>query len=113
MRVITSVGTSAAGAVGASAEVLVFDAELKDPVALTPQIDSAPDGGIEDTDDLPAPEVIAGFSAVRLFVERAFHIVDPKRRPDHPRRLEQEGIDVADAKAKGQGHNKHDDPSDC
>ncbi len=37
-------------AVGASAEVLVFDAELRDPVALTPQIDSAPDGGIEDTD---------------------------------------------------------------
>ena len=34
--------------------------------------------------------------------DRAFHVVDPKHRPDHLRRLEQEGIDVADAEAKGQ-----------
>ncbi len=34
--------------------------------------------------------------------DRAFHVVDPKHRPDHVRRLEQEGIDVAAAQAKGQ-----------
>ena len=34
--------------------------------------------------------------------DRAFHVVDPKHRPDHLKRLEQEGIDVADAEAKGQ-----------
>jgi hypothetical protein len=34
--------------------------------------------------------------------DRAFHIVDPKHRPNHLRRLEQEGIDVANAEAKGQ-----------
>ena len=34
--------------------------------------------------------------------DRAFHVVDPNHRPDHLRRLEQEGIDVADAEAKGQ-----------
>src|SRR3954471_2038549 len=34
--------------------------------------------------------------------DRAFHIVDPNRRPDHLRRLLQEGIDVADAEARGQ-----------
>ena len=34
--------------------------------------------------------------------DRAFHIVDPKHRPSHMKRLEQEGIDIADAEAKGQ-----------
>jgi len=34
--------------------------------------------------------------------DRAFHVVDPKHRPDHLRRLEQEGIDVTDAESKGQ-----------
>jgi hypothetical protein len=34
--------------------------------------------------------------------DRAFHVVDPKHRPDHLMRLEREGIDVADAEAKGQ-----------
>jgi hypothetical protein len=34
--------------------------------------------------------------------DRAFHVVDPKHRPDHLRRLEQEGIDVADAESNGQ-----------
>src|ERR1700704_5425289 len=34
--------------------------------------------------------------------DRAFHVVDPKHRPDHRKRLEQEGIDVADAESKGQ-----------
>ena len=34
--------------------------------------------------------------------DRAFHIVDPKHRPDHLCRLEREGIDVADAEARGQ-----------
>ena len=34
--------------------------------------------------------------------DRAFHVVDPKHRPDHLKRLEREGIDVADAEAKGQ-----------
>src|ERR1700744_4754177 len=34
--------------------------------------------------------------------DRAFHLVDPKHRHEHLRRLEQEGIDVADAEAKGQ-----------
>lgn len=34
--------------------------------------------------------------------DRAFHVVDPNHRPDHLRRLEREGIDVADAEAKGQ-----------
>ncbi|HEY0476361.1 MAG TPA: MEDS domain-containing protein [Kofleriaceae bacterium] len=34
--------------------------------------------------------------------DRAFHIVDPKHRPSHLERLKQEGIDVADAEAKGQ-----------
>jgi hypothetical protein len=33
---------------------------------------------------------------------KAFHIVDPQHRPAHLRRLEQEGIDVAAAKGKGQ-----------
>ncbi len=33
--------------------------------------------------------------------DRAFHIVDPAHRPDHVRKLEQEGIDVAGAQAKG------------
>jgi two-component system OmpR family sensor kinase len=36
-------------AAAAGAEVLIFD-KLKDPVALSQQIDSAPDGGIADTD---------------------------------------------------------------
>jgi hypothetical protein len=31
--------------------------------------------------------------------DRAFHIVDPKHRADHLRRLEREGIDVAQAEA--------------
>jgi hypothetical protein len=34
--------------------------------------------------------------------DRAFHVVDPRHRPDHLRRLEQEGIDVSDAESKGQ-----------
>src|ERR1044072_3225903 len=34
--------------------------------------------------------------------DRAFHVVDPKHRPDHLRRLEDEGIDVPDAESKGQ-----------
>ena len=34
--------------------------------------------------------------------DRAFHVVDPKHRPDHLKRLEEEGIDVADAESKGQ-----------
>jgi MEDS: MEthanogen/methylotroph, DcmR Sensory domain len=34
--------------------------------------------------------------------DRAFHVVDPKHRPDHLMRLEREGIDVAGAEAKGQ-----------
>ena len=34
--------------------------------------------------------------------DRAFHVVDPKHRPDHLKRLEREGIDVADAEARGQ-----------
>jgi len=34
--------------------------------------------------------------------DRAFHVVDAKRRPDHLRRLEQEGIDVASAESSGQ-----------
>ncbi len=33
---------------------------------------------------------------------KAFHIVDPNHRSDHLRRLEQEGIDVAAAEARGQ-----------
>ena len=32
----------------------------------------------------------------------AFHIVDPKHRPDHLLRLEREGVDVASAEANGQ-----------
>lgn len=34
--------------------------------------------------------------------DRAFHVVDPKHRPAHLKRLEQEGIDVAQAEASGQ-----------
>lgn len=34
--------------------------------------------------------------------DRAFHVVDPNHRPGHLRRLQNEGIDVADAEAKGQ-----------
>lgn len=34
--------------------------------------------------------------------DRAFHIVDPNRRLEHLRRLEQEGIDVANAESNGQ-----------
>jgi hypothetical protein len=34
--------------------------------------------------------------------ERAVHIVDPARRADYVRRLEEEGIDVAAAEARGQ-----------
>jgi hypothetical protein len=34
--------------------------------------------------------------------DRAFHVVDGKRRTDHLRRLEQEGIDVAAAESRGQ-----------
>ncbi len=34
--------------------------------------------------------------------DRAFHVVDPEHRPDHLRRLEQEGIDVAASEAAGQ-----------
>jgi hypothetical protein len=33
--------------------------------------------------------------------DRAFHVVDPKHRPDHLKRLEEEGIDVADAESRG------------
>jgi DcmR-like sensory protein len=34
--------------------------------------------------------------------DRAYHVVDPKHRQHHLRRLEQEGIDVAGAEANGQ-----------
>ena len=34
--------------------------------------------------------------------DRAFHVVDPNHRPHHLRRLEQAGINVADAEATGQ-----------
>ena len=34
--------------------------------------------------------------------DRAFHVVDPKHRSDHLKRLEQEGIGVADAELNGQ-----------
>jgi hypothetical protein len=34
--------------------------------------------------------------------DRAFHVVDPKQRSNHLRRLESEGIDVANAEATGQ-----------
>jgi hypothetical protein len=34
--------------------------------------------------------------------DRAFHVVDPKHRAAHMRRLEREGIDVATAESKGQ-----------
>jgi hypothetical protein len=34
--------------------------------------------------------------------DRAFHVVDPNHRPSHLKRLAQEGIDVADAEARGQ-----------
>ena len=34
--------------------------------------------------------------------DRGFHVVDPKHRPDHLKRMEQEGIAVADAESKGQ-----------
>jgi len=34
--------------------------------------------------------------------DRAFHVVDPNHRPLHLKRLEQEGIDVAEAEARGQ-----------
>lgn len=34
--------------------------------------------------------------------DRAFHVVDPKHRPGHLKRLEREGIDVAAAEATGQ-----------
>jgi hypothetical protein len=34
--------------------------------------------------------------------DRAFHVVDPNQRPNHLKRLAQEGIDVADAEARGQ-----------
>src|SRR5207237_7905475 len=34
--------------------------------------------------------------------DRAFHIVDPRQRPEHLRRLEEAGIDVAGAERKGQ-----------
>ena len=34
--------------------------------------------------------------------DRAFHVVDPKHRPEHLKRLQEEGIDVAGAEAKGQ-----------
>jgi hypothetical protein len=33
--------------------------------------------------------------------DRSFHILDPKHHDEHVRRLEQEGINVADAQAKG------------
>src|ERR1700682_222511 len=35
-------------------------------------------------------------------VEKAFHIVDPKLRAEHRRRLESAGIDVASAETSGQ-----------
>ena len=34
--------------------------------------------------------------------DRSFHIVDPQQRPQHVRRLQDEGIDVAAAEARGQ-----------
>jgi hypothetical protein len=34
--------------------------------------------------------------------DKAFHIVDPRHRPQHLHRLEQEGIDVAAAEQRGQ-----------
>jgi MEDS: MEthanogen/methylotroph, DcmR Sensory domain len=34
--------------------------------------------------------------------DRAFHIVDPRHRPEHLRRLQEVGIDVAEAERKGQ-----------
>lgn len=34
--------------------------------------------------------------------DKAFHVVDPRHRPQHLRRLEQEGIDVAAAEQSGQ-----------
>jgi hypothetical protein len=34
--------------------------------------------------------------------DRAFHVVDPSHRASHLKRLAQEGIDVADAEARGQ-----------
>src|SRR3984893_1869336 len=34
--------------------------------------------------------------------DRAFHVVDPRHRPEHLQRLGREGIDVADAEARGQ-----------
>jgi hypothetical protein len=34
--------------------------------------------------------------------DKAFHIVDPRHRPQHLQRLEQEGIDVAAAEQRGQ-----------
>src|SRR6476660_6942590 len=34
--------------------------------------------------------------------DRAFHIVDPRHRPEHLRRLQEAGIDVAEAERKGQ-----------
>jgi MEDS: MEthanogen/methylotroph, DcmR Sensory domain len=34
--------------------------------------------------------------------DRAFHVVDPKHQPNHVKRLEEEGIDVAAAESKGQ-----------
>ena len=34
--------------------------------------------------------------------DKAFHIVDPRHRPDHLLRLQQEGIDVAAAQQRGQ-----------
>jgi hypothetical protein len=34
--------------------------------------------------------------------DRAFHVVDPKHRPEHLRRLEREGIDVEEMEAAGQ-----------
>lgn len=35
--------------------------------------------------------------------DRAFHVVDPKHRPAHLKRLEQEDIDVADAERNQSG----------
>ncbi len=34
--------------------------------------------------------------------DRAFHIVDPRHRPEHRRRLKEVGIDVAEEERKGQ-----------
>jgi len=34
--------------------------------------------------------------------DRAFHIIDPRHRPEHLRRLQEVGIDVAEAERKGQ-----------